>query len=247
MNILLEMINLDVVHSENIRLKNINIKISEGEKIALLGKSGAGKSTLISAANGTVNPSFGSVLWKGRNVLQISPRMRSELATLWQDLRLIEELNVCQNINSGALGSKNLLWALRNLLGSIEINECIKCAEAAGLEKEILNRNIFEISGGQKQRVAIAKAIRQEGEILLADEPISSLDPELIAKMIDLLLGNSTNNGIKIPNTVLVSLHQPELIYKFTRVIALSKGKVIIDKPSYLVSQKEIEWLYDKR
>ena len=117
---LLELKNISHRSKGSIRVKDINLTINQGEKIALIGKSGSGKSTLISIANGSLIPNKGDVIWKGFHINNISNIESSKIGTIWQDLSLIEELNVAQNINCGALGKHNFIWALKNLLGVID-------------------------------------------------------------------------------------------------------------------------------
>ena len=118
-------------------LNDINLTINKGEKIALIGKSGSGKSTLISIANGSLIPNEGDVIWKGSHINNISNIESSKIGTIWQDLSLIEELNVAQNINCGALGKHNFIWALKNLLGVIDKGLCQDCLAAVSLPKKL--------------------------------------------------------------------------------------------------------------
>ena len=244
MNKLLELQAIDVKNRSTYRLKNINLSIFEGEKIALLGKSGSGKSTLISIANGSLKPDKGRVKWKSKD---ISERRRDELVeigTLWQDLRLVEELNVQQNINTGALGRKSFFWAIKNIIGDIESEICTSCLMAAGLPKETLKCKVNQISGGQKQRVAIARLIRQQAKLILADEPLSSLDPKLSKDILYALFHRSILYKIKIPKTYLISLHEPKLINEFTRIICLKDGQIIIDVNSDNFNLNDLKMVY---
>ena len=109
---LLELKDISLYDKTITRLKSINLTIYQGEKIALIGKSGSGKSTLISIANGSLLPTKGNVMWKGRNIINISRRESTNIGTIWQELSLIEELNVAQNINCGVLGKHSFIWAL---------------------------------------------------------------------------------------------------------------------------------------
>ena len=229
------------------RLKNINLSISTGEKVALLGQSGAGKSTLLEVANGALQPNAGEVRWRGILLNQLTSRQRQKIATLWQDLRLIEELTVAQNINTGALGRHNLLWAFGNLLGIIDSQACLTYLEAVGLTHHYLTTSVGKLSGGQRQRVAIARLLRQQAEFMLADEPLSSLDPTLVDEVLQLLLNKKGIHAINIPETCLISLHRPELIPNFSRVIGLKRGEMIFDCPVKKLGQFEIDWLYMDR
>ncbi len=228
------------------RLRNIDLSIYAGEKIAILGSSGAGKTTLISVANGSLTPKIGKVKFKGLEIKSLTPRQRTGIATLWQDLRLIEELSVCQTINCGALGRHNLMWAIANLIGSIEADINIRYLQAVDLPSEILNEPIINLSGGQRQRVAIARVIRQHAELLLADEPLSNLEPKLINEILQLLIKDKSSEDFSIPNTSLISLHRPDLINSFTRIIGIKEGNLVLDKSPKHIDSSDIELLYSK-
>ena len=216
---LLELKNISLYSQDNIRVKDINLSINKGEKIALVGKSGSGKSTLISIANGSIEPSEGNVSWKGLHIKNISNIELSKIGTIWQDLSLIEELNVAQNINCGALGKHSLIWALKNLLGILDKNLCQECLAAVTLPKKTIYSYINKLSGGQKQRIAIARLLRQEPEILLGDEPFSNLDPLLSENILNLFINKNNFLSIKIPETIIISLHQINLINNFNSKI----------------------------
>tara|TARA_B100000965_G_scaffold356047_1_gene333762 strand:- start:4905 stop:5639 length:735 start_codon:yes stop_codon:yes gene_type:complete len=240
----LELKNISLYHKDNIRLKNINLTVTQGEKIALIGKSGAGKSTLISIANGSLSPNEGSVIWKGNNINKISKRESSNIGTIWQDLFLIDELNVAQNINCGALGKHNLIWALKNLLGILDKELCQECLEAVSLPKKALYSYISKLSGGQKKRIAIARLLRQEPEIVLGDEPFSNLDPLLSKRLLNLFLNQKKYYRIKIPSTIIISLHQINLINNFHRVIGLKDGEIAIDLPIRDVNESKLDLVF---
>jgi len=231
-------------NGDEYRLRNIHLSINSGERIALLGQSGAGKSTLLEVANGSLQPHSGHIKWRGIHLKHLTPKQRQRIATLWQDLRLIEELTVVQNINVGALGQHNLLWAFRNLLGTIESKECLPYIEAAGLEQKNISTPVQKLSGGQRQRVAIARLLRQQAELLLADEPLSSLDPTLAGEVLELFLNKKAIQSIGIPETCMISLHRPDLISNFTRVIGLKQGQIAFDCPVHNLLPFDINMLY---
>ncbi len=233
------------IQVKNKRILNIDeILVRPGEKIALIGKSGSGKTSLLSVANGSLCPDKGEVLWNGKSISKIRLNQRRMIATLWQDLRLIEELNVGQNINSGALSRKNLLWSIRNLFGVIEKESCMKSLRSVNLSESLFTSKLSEISGGEKQRVALARAIHQNADILLADEPLSNLDPLLVKDILDLLLIKKSNNSVNIPKTTIISLHQIDLIKYFDRVIGLKEGKVLIDQKTSKLKASKLNYLY---
>jgi len=242
---LLELKNISLYNKNDIRVKDINLAINDGEKIALVGKSGSGKSSLISIANGSLLPNEGEVVWKGININKISKRESSNIGTIWQDLYLIDELNVAQNINCGALGKHNFIWALKNLLGIVDKELCQECLSAVYLPKKVIYSYISKLSGGQKKRIAIARLLRQEPEILFGDEPFSNLDPLLAKNILNLFINKKKYFNIKIPKTILISLHQINLINNFDRVIALNNGKIVIDSPIKNINPSELEWIFN--
>tara|TARA_Y100001968_G_scaffold1121_1_gene904 strand:- start:355 stop:1089 length:735 start_codon:yes stop_codon:yes gene_type:complete len=243
-NKLLELKNVSLYSKQNIRVKDINLTINKGEKIALIGKSGAGKSTLISIANGSLLPSEGEVMWKDCHIKNISNSETSNIGTIWQDLSLIEELNVGQNINCGVLGKQNFIWALKNLLGILDKELCQECLSAVSLPKKTIYSYINKLSGGQKKRIAIARLLRQEPEIILGDEPFSNLDPQLAKSILDIFINQKNYLSIKIPETILISLHQIHLIKNFNRVVGLKDGEIVIDKPIQDISKSELYWIF---
>ena len=247
MNPFLEFRNINVLNGNHLRLKNINLSICEGEKVALIGRSGSGKSTLFNVANGTIPKIEGEVLWKQQAISKLTQRKRVEIATLWQDLRLIDELNVSQNINAGALGRQNIFWAIANLLGICNSNKCEDCIKASYFPLELINTSIKKLSGGQKQRVALARLLIQEADLMLLDEPFSNLDPILIYKVLKILISKNSFKSISIPSTCIISLHRPDLLKYFTRVIGLKEGQIIIDKKPQDIKSEEIEIIYKSR
>ena len=217
------------------RLQPISLTLRADQHVVLLGASGAGKTTLLKLCNGALNPDAGSVHWCGQPHQELSRRQRRRIGTLWQDLRLVEELSVIQNINSGALGRHGLLWALRNLLGSLEQNTCLALMHQVNLDPELLEQPIRELSGGQRQRVALARLLHQQAELVLADEPLSALDPTLAADVLNTLL---------LSPGCLICLHRPDLIHRFVRVLGLRYGTLVIDATPDTIHRDQLEWLY---
>ena len=219
------------------RLQPTSLQLQAGERVVLLGRSGAGKSSLIGLCNGALQPDRGRLLWKGKPLNQRSRRQRCQLGTLWQDLRLVEELTALQNIQAGALGRYGWLWAIRNLLGLLDPGSCIDCIRQVGLGEELLNQSVQQLSGGERQRVALARLLHQQPELVLADEPLSALDPVLADDVLSTLL--------QAPGC-LISLHRPELIQQFDRVLGLRQGDLVLDKPPGEVTNEDLAWLYSE-
>ena len=217
------------------RLRPVSLTIRAEERVVLLGASGAGKTTLLNLCNGSLRPEAGTIHWKGYPLQGLKRQQRRCIGTLWQDLRLIDELSVIQNINSGALGRHGLLWAIRNLLGRLEPKVCLELMKAVQLEPALLMRNIQDLSGGQRQRVALARLLRQMPELVLADEPLSALDPPLAKDVLDILL--------TLPSCV-ISLHRPELMHRFDRVLGLRNGELVLDASPETVNRQVLEELF---
>ncbi len=241
---LLEIRDVTLESNGRKRIDSINISINHGDKIALLGKSGAGKTTLLKIINGSIKPTVGEVIFNGKNITNASNNQRRQIGSLWQDLRLIDELTVGQNVNCGALGRRGIGWAIANLFGIIEYQECLSCLDTVELSSDFINVNIQELSSGQKKRVAIARLIRQESKLIVADEPLSNLDPSLCTSILNMLLKKQSIKGINIPDSCIISLHRPDLINKFNRVIGIKAGQIIIDTENPSISSSIIKNLY---
>ena len=226
-NTLLELKEVSYKYHNKFSLNKVNLKINLGEKIALLGKSGAGKTTLISILNGTLNPSKGKVKFFNTEFDKLNLDQKGRISTIWQDLRLIEDLSAEQNVNCGLLGKESFLFAFKNLLNISSFNKAHQYMQICNLKNSIYSQNITKISGGQKQRVAIARALIQEADILLADEPFKNLDPTLTSYIKNLLL--ITKNRITTHNTTLIALHRLDLLDGFNRIIGMKNGQILFD------------------
>ncbi len=241
----IKLINVSLKGVHNYRLKDISLKIYNGERVALVGKSGAGKTSLISTANGIISPDNGEVIIEDFAIKSLSTKQKVKIGTLWQDHRLVEELNVNQNINSGALARHGSLWAIKNLISELDVEECLRLMRVVELSEELIFSRVSELSGGQRQRVAIARLLRQRPEIIFADEPFSNLDPKLVELGLRILLNRDNSlDEIITAKTVLISLHRPELISLFDRVIAINKGEIVMDEKVKDIKEKDLESIY---
>ena len=229
MKSIIELINISFKYKNKKILENINLKINEGEKIALIGKSGAGKTTLISILNGMKKQTNGDVKIYSKSFNNLDNSQKSKIGTIWQDLRLIDDLSAEQNVNCGLLSNQNIIFTFKNLLNISSFLKAHKCMELCKLNSSIYSRNLKNLSGGQKQRIAIARSIIQEPEILFADEPFNNLDPKLCDYLKNLFITRLNHYKIKFPNTILFSLHKIELVDGFTRVIGLKNGEISLD------------------
>jgi phosphonate transport system ATP-binding protein len=238
----LELQAVDLPGRDRPRLDGVSLRLQAGERVALLGPSGAGKSSLLAVANGLLRPAAGQVLWQGRPpAATAGPRRRQQacIGTLWQDLRLIESLSVQQTLNAGRLAAWGWRRALLNLLVPIETAACAAALARVDLDPELLPVPVAALSGGQRQRVAVARLLRQEPTLLLADEPLASLDPRLAAELLDLLLAQAL-----APRALLLSLHRPDLLAGFDRVIGLRAGRICFDQPLAELTPAALETLY---
>ena len=226
---LIELNNISYKYKNQKILNDINLKINEGEKIALIGKSGVGKTTLISILNGTKRQTNGDIKIYGKSFNNLENTQKSKIGTIWQDLRLIDDLSAEQNVNCGLLSDHNLIFTFKNLLNICSFFKAHKCMELCQIESSNYSKNLKNISGGQKQRIAISRSIIQEPEILFADEPFNNLDPKLCDYLKNLFISRLNSYKIKLPNTILFSLHKLELIDGFTRVIGLKNGEISFD------------------
>ena len=229
-NTLVDLKDITFRYKKNLILNKINLEIKEGDKIALLGKSGAGKSTLISILNGTIKPTEGSIRYPIKEYKELKKNKQINIGTIWQDLRLIDELTAEQNVNCGLLGQKSALFAIANLLNICSFKKAHICMGICGLDNNIFLKNMNQISGGQKQRVAIARSLIQEPTVLFADAPFNNLDPKMAIKIKNIFLSNTISNRISIPKTLLFSLHRIELLEGFNRIIGLYNGRIIFNK-----------------
>ena len=229
-NTLLELKNISYKYKNNLILNKVNLKINAGEKIALLGKSGSGKTTLISVLNGTIKPTQGEVKLFNKSYEELDRKQKRKITTIWQDLRLIEDLSAEQNVNCGLLAENNFYFAFKNLLNISSFKKAHKYMQLCRLPNSVYDKKIRKLSGGQKQRGAIARSLIQESNILLADEPFNNLDPKLITTIKNLLLENvDKNNTKKSPKTILVALHRLDLLNDFDKVIGIREGKIFFN------------------
>ncbi len=224
------------------RLEGVSLRLQPGERVALVGPSGAGKSTLLAVANGLLAPAVGTVLWHGQPPARNRRRRRRQQArigTLWQDLRLIEELTVQQNLNAARLASWGWPKAVLNLLLPLETAANAAALAAVDLEAGLLAQPVTALSGGQRQRLALARLLRQESDLLLADEPLAHLDPRLALELLALLLAQAGPG-----RALLLSLHRPDLLDGFDRVVALRQGRLVLDAPPAALEAGWLEALY---
>ncbi len=247
MTALLDLRAIQVPGRHQPRLEDVSLRLEAGERVALLGPSGAGKSTLLSVANGLLEPQAGQVFWEGlppARSRRARRRQQARIGTLWQDLRLIEELSVQQNLNAARLAVWGWPRALLNLLVPLETEACAVALRQLDLEPGLLEQPVAALSGGQRQRVAIARLLRQDPVLLLADEPLTGLDPRLAAELLALLLRQVEERPGGPRRALLMSLHRPELLEGFDRAIGLREGRLVFDRAAGTVPAGLLRELY---
>lgn len=225
-------------------LTDINLQIQAGEQVALVGSSGAGKSTLINLLNGTLLPTQGEVWLLGRNLSGLRPQLlrqvQRQIGTIYQQFHLVDNLRVIHNVNAGHLGRWSFLKAALSLIHPLEVDTAAKALEQVGIREKLYERT-ERLSGGQQQRVAIARVLVQNPTAILADEPISSLDPERSREIMDILRQLSQETG----KTLVTSVHAIEFARShFQRVIGLRQGQILFDTAAEALTDVMIEDLY---
>ncbi|NEQ26007.1 MAG: phosphonate ABC transporter ATP-binding protein [Microcoleus sp. SIO2G3] len=225
-------------------LVDINLQIQAGDRVALVGSSGAGKSTLISLLNGTLLPTQGEVWVFGRNLAQLRPKVlrqvQRQIGTVYQQFHLVDNLRVIHNVNAGHLGRWSFLKAAASLVVPMDVETAFKALIQVGIPEKLYERT-DKLSGGQQQRVAIARVLVQNPTAILADEPISSLDPERSREIMDILRQLNQETG----KTLVTSLHAIEFARShYQRIIGLRQGRILFDTPAEALSDSMIEELY---
>lgn len=224
-------------------LAGLDLSIAPGEQVCLIGPSGAGKTTLLGLLNGRILPSAGKVIVGGRDLVSLSNGelrdLRGGLAWVPQDLGLVPNLRVNQNIACGRIAQKGTWGLLRSflLMPKTEQEEIHQLLIRLGIGEKLFER-VDHLSGGQQQRVAVARALFQNPRAILADEPVSAIDPERARDLMAMLTAVAREEGL----TLVASLHDLELARAcFDRVIGLRGGEVVCDGPA---SDDEVEKLY---
>jgi phosphonate transport system ATP-binding protein len=225
-------------------LTDINLRVEREEHVALVGPSGAGKSTLLGLLNGTLHPTVGEVCVLGQCVTRMPHdrrrQLQREIGTVYQQFHLVNNLRVIHNINAGHLGRWSFLKALFSMFWPLEVGLAKKALEQVGIPEKLYEMT-GHLSGGQQQRVALARVLVQNPQVILADEPIASLDPERGRELMDLLRHLSKETS----KTLVTSIHSVDFAKShFQRVIGLREGRIAFDCAAQDVTPTMIEALY---
>ena len=240
----LEVKNLVFNYGARNILNGISFDVPKGEFIAIVGKSGAGKSTLLRCLNLLNKPNSGEINISGENIVNFNKKklkmIRREIAFIFQDYNVLDNLYTVENVLTPYLVKKSIAGLFLGYTKE-EYEEGVGYLRQVGLEEEAFKKSKY-LSGGQKQRVAIAKALAQDPKLLLADEPVSSLDEKNTTLIMDTFKKLNKQNGI----TVLINLHDVNLAKKYsTKILGLKYGKVLFYKDSDKVTKDEFDELYN--
>ncbi|SDU26067.1 phosphonate ABC transporter ATP-binding protein [Desulfobacula phenolica] len=230
----LQVNNLTKIYPGNIKAVNdVSFQVKKGEMVAVLGPSGAGKSTLLRCMNRLINKSTGQVLVNGKDITQCRGqalrRLRSDVGMIFQQFNLIPRLTVFENVLAGRLShTSNPFWCTASIFRFFNETNKQKAFDAlkrVGIE-HLAPKRSDSLSGGQQQRVAIARTLAQEPEVILADEPVASLDPASSQRVLGILKQISESKNIP----VIVNLHQVDLARQFaTRIIGIQEGNLMFN------------------
>lgn len=225
-------------------LRGVSMVFPDRGITAVIGPSGTGKSTLIRCINRLVEPTAGAVLFHGADLTRLSRRslreQRRRIGMVFQEYNLVERLTVMENVLSGRLGYISPLRAFLRRYFSDDVTMAWELLDSVGLTSHA-NRRADALSGGQRQRVGIARAVMQKPDILLADEPTSSLDPKTSVEIMELLAGIAETR--RIP--VIVNIHNVPLAKRFaTHVIGMSGGEVVYNGPPAGLSDADLKRIY---
>ena len=216
----------------DLALKGVNLDVPKGQVMALIGPSGAGKSTLIRCVNRLVEPSSGQVFLGGQEITGIGKgalrRARRRMGMIFQEYALVERLSVMENVLSGRLGYVSFWRSYFRKFPQSDIDEAFRLLERVGLD-DLVDKRADELSGGQRQRVGICRALIQDPQLLLVDEPTASLDPKTSRQIMRLICELCEERNL----AAVINIHDVMLAQMFAqRIVGLRLGEIVYDGPS---------------
>ncbi|MCZ2098756.1 MAG: phosphonate ABC transporter ATP-binding protein [Anaerolineae bacterium] len=238
---MLRVVNLTKVYDNGtVALKNVSFEVQQGEFLAVIGLSGSGKSTLLRCINRLIDPTEGEIWLDDVNVTALKGSelrtARRRIGMIFQQFNLVRRSNVITNVLTGRLGYTPPIWSLGNRFSKADYQRAMDALARVGIQDKARIR-ADQLSGGQQQRVGIARALMQDPELILADEPVASLDPVLAHSIMGYLEELNRNDG----RTVICSLHYLDLVQRYAdRVIGLRAGEIV-----YEGSREQIRQLTD--
>ena len=239
---MLEIRNLTKVYEDGtVALRDLNFTVESDEFLVVIGLSGSGKSTLLRCINRLIEPTEGTILWDGVDITKADPaglrQIRRQIGMIFQHFNLVRRSNVMTNVLAGRLGYTNPLSSVLHRFSADDRGMAMRALTRVGIADQAYKR-ADELSGGQQQRVGIARALMQQPSMILADEPVASLDPVLAHTILGYLEHMNREEGM----TVLCSLHYLDLVQRYaSRVIGLRDGRIV-----YRGSREEIRRMTDK-
>ena len=224
-------------------LNHVGFTIDQGERVALVGPSGSGKTTLLNLLSGTLQPDAGSLSVAGKPLSRSLPRreLSSLVGIIHQQLDLVPQLPVVHNVLAGRFGRWGMFRSLISAVWPQDYQLAAAALEQMGIPEKVLERT-SHLSGGEQQRVAIARAMVQSPRLVLADEPVASLDPARAEEIMQLLSDLTRDSG----RALVASIHTTDLVRRyFSRVIGLREGYIQFDMPADQLTQAILTDLYD--
>ena len=224
-------------------LKDVSFDVKDGEFLVVIGLSGSGKSTLLRCINRLIDPTAGKIFWDDIDITAAPPaelrNIRRKIGMVFQQFNLVKRSSVITNVLSGRLGYVNPWLSLLGYWPEDEKQRALKSLERVGIADKAYNR-ADALSGGQQQRVGIARALMQEPKLILADEPVASLDPVLSHSILQ-YLEQLNKEGI----TVICSLHFLDLVHRYaTRVVALKDGIKVFEGSAQEIDRAKFKEIY---
>lgn len=241
---MLKLVDLEKRYNTDLALTGINLEIQSGEVVGLIGPSGAGKSTLIRCVNRLVEPTKGAIFLQNTDLKKLSKKelrqARRDIGMIFQEYALVERLTVMENVLSGRLGHMDFWNSWFRRFSPEDIAQAYELLERVGLKGKENNR-ADELSGGQRQRVGIARALIQQPQLMLIDEPTASLDPKTSRQIMRLIIELCRERGL----AAIVNIHDVVLATEFLpRIIGLRAGEVVFDGPSKDVNTEVLTKIY---
>jgi phosphonate transport system ATP-binding protein len=227
-------------------LEDVSFEVPDGQFLAVIGLSGSGKSTLLRCINRLIEPTEGRITWNGEDITNASQedlrRIRRRIGMVFQHFNLVERSKVLTNVLSGRLGYTNPAMSLINRYSKEDVERAFAQLDRVGLREKAKNR-ADTLSGGQQQRVGIARAMIQAPELILADEPVASLDPVLAHSIMQYLETINDKDDV----TVLCSLHFLDLVHRYAdKAIALNEGRLVFEGPPSEIDDEKFKEIYGK-
>jgi phosphonate transport system ATP-binding protein len=244
---MIKFVNVSKTYTGGVQaLKDVNIKIGDGEFVAIIGLSGAGKSTLLRSINKMQSITKGDIVIDNVNISSLSGKklreFRRNIGMIFQSFNLVKRMSVFNNVLTGRVAYHSTIKALFGIFPKEDKLIALRALETMGiLEKAFVRAD--KLSGGQQQRVALARALTQKPKIILADEPVASLDPITTVQVMDDFARINRDLGI----TIVANMHHVDLALKYaTRIIGIKAGEIVYDGPSKNISQDILMTIYGR-